>query len=115
MEAQTANFKRLRQAFLVLLILSALVLGVVLVIIGAGDEFSGDSPSPEPETSTEQAALIASLVTSFVSCAGFISTTILAWRKELREARSAELDRRRRELEIERAQRDLAAREPSGE
>jgi len=48
-----------------------------------------------------------SLLTSITSLIGFISTTVLAWRKERREARSADLDIKRKELEIQKLQQEL--------
>jgi predicted histidine transporter YuiF (NhaC family) len=51
--------------------------------------------------------LIASLITSITSLIGIFLTTIVAWRKERREAKSFELDNRKKELEIERLKGEL--------
>ena len=59
-----------------------------------------DCPPLEPESST---AVTVTLVTSVTSLLGWISTTVLAWRKDRREARAAEadLELRRQALAIE--------------
>lgn len=43
---------------------------------------------------------IASLMTSITAFIGFFFTTVLAWRKEKREAKSFELENQKKELEI---------------
>lgn len=49
-----------------------------------------------------------SLLTSITSLIGFFSTTFLAWKKERRDSISAELEIKKKELELERLRMDLA-------
>lgn len=46
---------------------------------------------------------IVSILTSITSLVGFVFTTILAWRKDKRDTLAAELDNKKKELEIEKA------------
>ena len=48
-----------------------------------------------------------SLLTSLASLVGLVSTTVLGWRKERREAREAELERQRRALELEKLELEI--------
>jgi hypothetical protein len=52
---------------------------------------------------------IVSFVTSFSSFLGFISATILAWRKEKREAESVRIENERQRLETEKLKHELSA------
>lgn len=51
--------------------------------------------------------LILSTATSVVSLIGLLSTNLLAWRREARDAREAELELQRQRLEIEKLKLDL--------
>lgn len=57
---------------------------------------------------------VVSLLTSLTSLVAFFSTTILAWRKEKRETVMAELEIKKKELEIEQLKIKLASSEKSG-
>lgn len=48
-----------------------------------------------------------SLLTSLTSLAGFLSATILAWRKEKRETLATDLEAKKKLLEIEKLQKEL--------
>ncbi|MDO6477251.1 hypothetical protein Q4520_17660 [Alteromonas sp. 1_MG-2023] len=48
-----------------------------------------------------------SLLTSLATLIGFISTTILAWRKENREKLHSDLDIKKKELEIEKLRQEI--------
>ncbi len=50
---------------------------------------------------------IISLLTSLTSLIGFLSTTVLAWRKEKREALATELDMKKKLIEIEKLREEL--------
>jgi H+/gluconate symporter-like permease len=66
----------------------------------------GVEPSPQ-NTKMGTAALIGSILTSITSLIGFITTTVITWRKEKREASLAEVERKRLETELERSQFEL--------
>ena len=72
------------------------------------------SPQPlVPQTATSTSSdiqiiiLIATLITSFVAFLGFISTTIIVWRKEHRDKEHAEIDLDKKKLEIEKLTHEL--------
>lgn len=56
---------------------------------------------------------VVSLLTSITSLVGFFSTTVLAWRKEKREAVTAKLEIKKKELELEKLRVELAKSEES--
>ena len=67
-------------------------------------------PSQAPSVSVLDTAIIVSVVsllTSITSLVGFFSTTVLAWRKEKRETLSAELEIKKKELELEKLRVEL--------
>jgi hypothetical protein len=73
--------------------------------------------SQAPRSSAPDTAVIVSVVsllTSVTSLVGFFSTTVLAWRKERREAVTAELEIKKKELELEKLKIELAKSERSG-
>ena len=55
-------------------------------------------------------AIAASCLTSLTSLMGFVFTTFIGFRKERREAQSAEIERKIRELELERQRLELESR-----
>ena len=52
-------------------------------------------------------ALIGSVITSFTSLVGFITTTVITWRREKREASLAEVQRKKLETELEKSRFEL--------
>ena len=74
-------------------------------------------PMPPPKAANGHGLSVAvvvsviSLLTSLTSLIGFFSATILAWRKEKREALSTELEIAKKELEIEKLRKELAKSE----
>src|SRR4029077_17175345 len=66
------------------------------------ESFSGSTVA-----TTAALAAFFSLIASVFSLMGFLSGTILAWRKEKREALSYEIDRAKKELEIAKLRLDL--------
>lgn len=133
------SYDSLRRALVILFVISTITF---VLLMGLGDGGSGikmatatpaGGPSaltptpglgtPMPEDSSvvsgggSSATLLTwiSLITSVASLLGVISTTYLGWRKEAREAQSAERERQRHELEMERLRRELGgADEDSG-
>jgi len=96
-------YARARAVFGVLFILSALFLCFVIfttvpVSVGIGAGGLG--------LDTIALALV-SLLASVTTLVGFVSTTILAWRREKRETSAADLERKRQELELEKMKLDL--------
>ena len=108
MEKQQSHYARTRRTLLILFLLSTLVfvlfsLGLSMLVLEPG---SGDSST----NVLGIGALIAtatSCLTSVITFIGFISTTILAWRKEKRETRKSELESRRQEIELEKTSLEL--------
>jgi len=52
-------------------------------------------------------ALIGSIITSVTSLVGFITTTVITWRREKREASLAEVQRKKLETELEKSRLEL--------
>lgn len=57
---------------------------------------------------------IASLLTSVVSFCGFFFTTVVAWRKERREQKHADLDLERKKLEVEKLRIEIESKKREG-
>jgi hypothetical protein len=94
-------YAKAARTFLILFVISTvLVLGVVLVTVQK-------SSSQVPDTTAFDIAVIGTLLTSITTFIGFISTTLLGWRKERRESRVAEMDRQRQQLELEKVKIEL--------
>ncbi len=65
-------------------------------------------PAPSsPSTSSGGWALFTSILTSVVSFVGFLTTTIITWRKEKRESDLAAMERKKLELELEKSKLEL--------
>ncbi len=118
---KNAQLQKLRWIFLLLFGVTGLILGVLLVRLG-DPKYTGwilapgqtSAPAP-PLPSTERIALIISLISTLITAAGFISTTALAWRKELREGEQALLERERHLLELEKLRREVGAPQSASE
>ncbi len=75
------------------------------------DKSAQTDPQPTAQVSGPNTTIIVSvisLLTSITSLLGFFSTTLLAWRKEKRETITAELEIRKKELELEKLRAELA-------
>jgi hypothetical protein len=59
------------------------------------------------EADASSLVLVISIATSLVSLIGLLSTNLLAWRREAREARTAEVQLQRQQLEIEKLKLEL--------
>jgi len=107
---QKSGYTKTRNIFLALFLLSTVV-ALFLVIRNPSMIFPppGMSVDPNPEAPTfgGWVAIISSCVTSIVTLVGFVSTTILAWRKEAREKEDRELERKRKEIELEKQRLEL--------
>lgn len=103
MTEQRRRYAIARMVFGVLFILSACVL---VIYIATRDRDTGGMGVTEPEESNRAVEII-SLITSSASVIAFVSTTLLEWREEKREAEVAELQRQRQALEIERMRLEL--------
>jgi len=63
--------------------------------------------SHEPSGSMNSSAVIGSILTSVTSLIGFITTTVITWRKEKRESSLADMERRKLETELEKSRLEL--------
>ena len=63
--------------------------------------------SPDALTIGGLVATITSCMTSVVTFVGFASTTVLAWRKEAREAKAADMEKRKLEIQLEKERVEL--------
>ena len=103
------SYNSARKLFLVLFLLST-ALALVLTIFGAMI-FRAAAPTgetnPDALTIGGLVAIVSSCITSMVTFVGFISTTLLTWRKEARENQERELELKRKEIEIEKEKFEL--------
>jgi len=66
------------------------------------------APSEQPaENNTGNFALMGSLAASAASLIGFLTTTLITWRKEKREADLADVERKNLEIELEKNKLEL--------
>lgn len=76
-------------------------------VAGTAEPGSGSESSHEPSGSMNVSAVIGSIITSVTSLIGFITTTVITWRKEKREASLADMEKRRLETELEKSRLEL--------
>ncbi len=108
MTQQLHPYKRAKRVFLLLFLISAILFAYFFVFgspLQPQPPISSSGSSSVP--STESLLPLITFLTSITTLIGFISTTLLAWRKENREARVAALDVRREEIELEKARLEL--------
>jgi hypothetical protein len=105
-----SSYTRARNIFLALFLLST-AFAIALAIFIPTLSLSAADPSIEGNQDLILAggvvAIVSSCITSMVTFVGFVSTTLLAWRKEAREKEDRELERKRKEIELEKARLDL--------
>lgn len=114
---KSRSFRKSRKFFGWVFILSLLVFlgsGVMMTLdMQAGDKAAPPPPPgataapPPPETDHSVVVLGASLVTGITSSLGFLSTTVLGWRREKREVQAAAREAEIKELELEKLRREL--------
>lgn len=90
--------------FGVILILSVALLVFSLAAVMATE---GRQPMLAEPTPVSSLVLIISTATSVVSLIGLLSTNLLAWRRETREARASKIEMERQRLEIEKLRLEL--------
>jgi hypothetical protein len=64
-------------------------------------------PSSQNSRSLSTITLVGSMIASVTSLIGFVTTTIITWRKEKREASLADVQRKKLETELEKSQIEL--------
>ena len=105
-----SSYTLARNIFLALFLLSTAV-AIVLAIFIPSLSLSASDPSIDGNQDLiltgSVVAIVSSCITSMVTLVGFVSTTLLAWRKEAREKEDRELERKRKEIELEKARLDL--------
>ncbi len=94
--------KQIRLVFGVLFILSLLA----LLLLSIGRTYVS-APSPVPSDNTPVIVSMISFFTSFVTLIGLIVTTVIAWRKEQREAQTADVEAQLQQIELEKAKLEL--------
>jgi hypothetical protein len=92
------------RVFWVILALSVVVLMLSLIAIMSA---AGRQPMLAEPVPASSLVLVISTATSIVSLIGLLSTNLLAWRREAREARSSEIELERQRLEIEKLRLEL--------
>ncbi len=113
----------LRNIFLVIFVVSSMVLFFAILGPRVGNVFSQinsslaagtQSPGTEeqpipglPSIKSDSIALFGSIIASATSLVGFITTTVITWRKERREASLADVERKRLETELEKSRLEL--------
>jgi hypothetical protein len=114
----------LRNIFLILFVISLAFLAVTTAGLSrSGNNFAPaptedpaqpDTPETQPGSQSEAqssfislSTLIGSAITTVTSLAGFLVTTVITWRKEKRDAALADLDRMKKELELEKSRLEL--------
>ena len=117
------KISRARRIFGIIFVISLITSIILSVILGPiiGNIFTEinsslcDSPpcpgpaQPEPSSASDIAALgwITTVLTAISSLVGFVSTSILGWRKDRREAKLADLEHKRLEIELEKQRLEL--------
>jgi hypothetical protein len=116
MAQQNDRYRRARQVFGLLFILSTCLLIVFLLFFRSSEPSPGDSDSPSVlDWITDNLGGFLSLLSSIASLIGLASTTYLQWRAERRTSKAAFLERQRQELEIEKLKRQLGKQETKDE
>ncbi|MBP6210611.1 MAG: hypothetical protein KA473_14350 [Anaerolineales bacterium] len=117
--------KKISRFFLIVFVLSS-VSGLMFLTLkmGAGEfvpttQVPGADPGPTPGDSGEvepspqgsrdagSIALAGSIITSITSLVGFVTTTVITWRKEKRDASLADVERKKLETELEKSRLEL--------
>jgi len=112
---QKSRYAKARWVFLVLFLLSTFMLLFLGLLFGLGVGV----PVAEPpyayliEDLIMEIAAVTSCLTSVTAFIGFISTTLLAWRKDKREATALDQQRRLQEIQIEKAELELSSSLPT--
>lgn len=107
MKTTLNQIKKRRKIFGILFVISMIVFSSVFFF----DLFV--PPQTKPGAGDGEGLLVslitlaASLLTAITSFVGFITTTIIAFRKERREARMDKLDLRKKELEIVKLEQEV--------
>jgi hypothetical protein len=112
MAPQNNRYRRARQVFGLLFILSICFFIVFLLVHRNSERFPTNSGNPSflDRISGNLGSLL-TLLSSIVSLIGLASTTYLQWRADRREEKTAFLERQRQELEIEKLKRQLDKQE----
>ena len=87
-------------------VLLGLSLAMLAVSLGAYLAMAGRAPLTV-DSQSSGVVLAVSVATSIVSLIGLLSANLLAWRREARESRSAEVQLQRQQLEIEKLKLEL--------
>ncbi len=81
--------------------------GTPEVIATAQPGNTSGSGTTAPSGNVNSSAVIGSVITSITSLIGFITTTVITWRKEKRESSLADMERRKLETELEKSRLEL--------
>jgi hypothetical protein len=78
-----------------------------IVPTASTDDPGSVEPSPQHTRDINFTALVGSVITSITSLIGFITTTVITWRREKREASLADMQRQKLETELEKSRLEL--------
>lgn len=109
---QKSRYAKARWVFLVLFLLSTFLLiwlPLFMFLEGPPD----DPSASRGEALIIEIAAVTSCLTSVTTFIGFVSTTLLAWRKDKREATALDQQRRLQEIQIEKAELELSSSLPT--
>jgi hypothetical protein len=104
MANQTQRYVTAQKIFGVLFILSIAILLVLSLLPRDEKSVAGESATGFPGGGVVG---VLSLLASITTLVGFVSTTVLEWREERREARVVDLETQRQKLEIEKLRKEL--------
>lgn len=106
----TSNKKRFFGWLFVISLLVFFAANMFAYVLSTDPVDTGSLTGPKPASEVSNIAVVVSLVsllTSITSLFGFLSTTLLAWRKEKRETISSELEIKKKEIELEKLKLEL--------
>ena len=110
---QKSRYAKARRVFLVLFLLSTFMLLLLGLLLPFNYSEPPDDPyAPRGEALIIEIAAVTSCLTSVTTFIGFVSTTLLAWRKDKREETALEQQRRLQEIQIEKAELELSSSLP---
>ncbi|MBN2119028.1 MAG: hypothetical protein JW730_20840 [Anaerolineales bacterium] len=108
MTQQASRYSKARKLFLSLFILSTiLALGLFFLLSFVTFSPGSGGTDSDPLLNSALVVTVGSCLTSIVTFVGFVSTTVLAWRREAGEKRGRDLEIKLKEIELDKAKIEL--------